>query len=351
MGNGAIQAKLEPLSQVKEINNIFFLRKKEGPKIRKVHYIILPSLCNISIFNLLLTPIILTYYALKLKPSFIISYHIIPYAFFAAIASLLSRRPYFICQTGELIQQISSRNKALTIILKMIIKRSMKFCVPGKSSVKYWKSIGIPSSKMVILHSTVDTDKYQLSLTPNRTYDFIYVGRIAKDKRPVHLIQSFSLLVKRYPNVRLLIVGDGPLISKIKALVYHLNINNNVHFAGYHLEVLPWLYKSKFILLASEVEGLPCAIMEGMSTGLIPITTNVGNLSDVIINGNTGYLLDDKNDKKEFAEKMSVLLNKEHAEVESMRMKAREIIVERHSHKISYLKWIEILGLQSGEHL
>lgn len=343
MGNGTIQAKLEPLSRINSIGNIYFLRKKIGPTIPKVKYILLPSLCKISFFNIILTPLLLTHYTIKCRACFIVSYHIIPYAFFAAIASFVTGRPYFVCQTGSLIQCLAEK-KLLWVFLKKVILKSKKLCVPGTTTFDYWKAKGIPVSKMCIIHSTIDTHKFSPEPFNGRLYDFVYIGSITPEKRIDFLLKAFASVCCRHPKTKLLLVGDGPLLESMKELSSLLNLNKNVFFAGFHQNVLPWLNKAKFIVLVSNSEGLPCAIMEGMSVGLIPITTRVGNLPDIVINGKTGFCFE-KDDIENLIRHMDHLLLSKPREIEPMRQNARRIIIEQHSHNFSIEKWKVLLGM------
>ena len=341
MGNGTIQAKLEPLSRIEKVQNIFFLRKTTGPSIPKVRYLTLPSVCRFSFFNIILTPLLLTYYVIRLKCSFIISYHIIPYAFFAAFASSISRKPYFVCQTGLRIQA-QANNKLFWLFLKPVLIKARKICVPGSKSELFWQSKKIPESQIIRLHSTVDTAKYTFPKKNNPTYDFLYVGRFAPEKRLPLLLKAFSTLINRFPESSMLMVGNGPLLEEIKRLSKEYKIDQKIEFSGYQQDVLPYLKKARHIVLTSATEGLPCAIMEAMSTGLVPITTKVGNLPDIVIDGKTGFL-STKDDPDTFASNMISALTLTYVEYYKMQNNARKTILNYHSHKFSKELWEALL--------
>jgi len=341
MTNGTIQAKLEPLSRLEEVSNIYFLRKSEGPKIDKVTYIILPKICRKSIFNLTLTPLLLVRYILKLKINYVISYHMIPYAFIAAFATRLTRTPYFVCQTGSEIQRFSEK-KMFWFFLKRVLKKARKVCVPGKFSRDHWIKKGIDPDHVQILHSTIDTEKYVPDESITNTYDFIYTGRFAEEKRNDFLVRAFAIVLKSCPDATLALVGDGPKREGIKVLVTELGLNNNITFIEYQNDVLPFLNQAQYVVMTSEMEGLPCSIMEAMSTQLIPVVTNVGNLSDIVIPWKTGYLVD-KNDMEGFASSMIELYHLPSETKANLQVQARKIIMEAHSHQSSILKWRNLL--------
>lgn len=341
MGNGTIQAKLEPLSSVDKISKIFFLRKEAGPIVNKVQYLVLPKICKYSIFNLSITPVLLIYYTIKHNARFIISYHIIPYAFFASIASFLTGRKYIVGQTGSEIERFSER-RPFWLLLSMVLSRADKILVPGNKSLNHWYRKGISDDKLIILHSTIDTDKFVPSKSSANTYDFIYVGRFDEEKNLEFLLMNFSKLCHSNPTLNLLMVGDGSKSQTLYTLVSSLGIARNVHFVGFHENVLPFLYEAKYILLTSIMEGLPTSIMEGMSAGCIPVVSNVGNLSDLISHGENGFLFE-SNDNDNFLEIMRYVIQLPDNQFENISSKAREKIISNHSHQSSIPKWNNIL--------
>lgn len=346
MGHGTIQAKLEPLIQIKKIDKIYFLRKERGPSIdSKVEYINLPAICKFSLFNILLTPFLLAYYTIRHKADLIIGYHVIPYAFFAFISSSLTGRPFIVCQTGSLIQR-KSNNKFFFKIFKYVINKSQKFCVPGKNAQKFWSSKSINEKKLLILHSSVDTNKFIPLNQQSDNYCFIYSGRLSQEKRIDLIIRSFSKLIKDYPHTKLLILGDGPLMHNLVILTVQLGLTQNIEFIGFKPDVRAYLARAKWFVMASETEGLPCALMEAMSMGLIPISSNVGNISDVITEGETGFLFQ-KNDEMELEKILRKVLILNPIRVEDISKKASQIIKDTQSHESSILKWENILSYSS----
>jgi glycosyltransferase involved in cell wall biosynthesis len=341
MGNGTIQAKLEPLSQMELIDIVYFLRKEAGPVIPKVEYILLPKSCRYPLIHLLITPFILSYYTILKKADLIVGYHFIPYAFFAYVASLITRRKFVVCQTGTYIQRYSNR-KIHWAWIKYLISKAYRFCNPGKSSFEHWTNKGVPKDKLIILHSTVDTTKYIPSnIEPN--YDFIYVGRFSPEKRVDLLLNAYSQVIEKYPLSKLALVGGGRDVELVTKLVNDLNLNDNVFFMGFQKNVLPYLHQAKYIIISSDSEGLPCSIMEGMSCGLVPISTNVGNLSDLIIENFNGFLVA-KGSITGLSNSMMKALELPRKDYLDFSERCRELIVEEHSHTNSIKKWSEIIN-------
>lgn len=112
------------------------------------------------------------------------------------------------------------------------------------------------------------------------------------------LLNAFSRLPLDYQNnAELILVGEGPDRQDLEKLTRDLNIESKVHFAGHasHTNVVTYLQKADIFCLSSLSEGLPVAVLEAMSCGLPVVATNVGGLSEAVIEGNTGLLVESCN--------------------------------------------------------
>jgi glycosyltransferase involved in cell wall biosynthesis len=221
--------------------------------------------------------------------------------------------------------------------------KSFKLLVPGSKSQSHWIAKGINRDKIDILHSTVNTLKFKPDTFAEKQYDFIYVGRFSEEKNLVFLIKAFNEVFCEFPDSKLIMVGDGPQFGTIEKLTSHYAIRDKVVFTGFRTEVLEYLHKSKFIVLPSIMEGLPTAIMEGMSAGCIPIASNVGNLSDIIVNQETGFLFT-SNSKDEFVTLLKSLIVYPENELRRISSNAQEIIKKSHSHFVAIEKWSSIIS-------
>ena len=154
------------------------------------------------------------------------------------------------------------------------------------------------SSKMFVtfpglsVRSDSNRDNLRKNLSiPADEIVLIYVGRLTKIKRPDRLVNSFNLAAKLNNKIRLLIIGDGELRNDLKKLAGDLKVN----FLGWRTDVYDLMNASDIAILTSDNEGMPITLIEAAHLGLPSISTEVGSVADVIINGKTGYLtpLDD----------------------------------------------------------
>jgi len=340
MGSGTFEAKLVPLSLVNKISQIFVLRKKSGPKINKVKYIILPNICRFKFFNMIITPILLSYYTVKTKSEIIISYHFIPHAMFASFASTISKKPYIVSQTGIYIQKYSQK-KIVGKIIKHILKKARYVNVPGTSSKEFWTKSKIDIQKINLLHSTINTEKF-LPTDSFPKYDFIFLGRLAVEKRINLIIEAFENLIKNHNEISLVIVGDGKQKEKLISIVREKKLEDKISFVGFQTNTNEWLNKAKIFVLSSFSEGLPTALMQAMACKLVCISTKVGNIQDMLINKQTGYTFD--SDDVEELSRLMEYTYLHYNDLSGIRLEARKIIEKNHSYSSAIKSWTQIIN-------
>ena len=339
MGHGTFEAKFIPLLQLEKIGKIIVVRKDEGPEISKLEYRILPRICKSKYFNLVLTPLILLYYALKEKPDFILAYHYQPHFYFGYLVAKLISKPLVVGQTGTDAQNVANKPFKGSL-LRYILKRVYSFNVPGKSTYDFWLNKGVSSHNLRVLHSTINTELF-VPCNSKKEYDFIFVGRLTEVKRIDKIIKAVAKLRNEYPNLKICIVGSGHLESELKELAKSKNVLDNFDFVGLQSDIQYWLSRATAFLMTSDSEGLPCAMMEAMSSGLICIGPDVNNMRDLLVEAETGFLFK-TNNVDELTNKMKhVTDNLE--KLDKIRINARELIVAEHSYKSAKDKWKKVL--------
>lgn len=91
-------------------------------------------------------------------------------------------------------------------------------------------------------------------------------------------------------RVHLHVVGDGPLRGELEARTSVLGLADRVHFHGFRRDIYDWLAHLDVVLMPSLHEGLPYTLLEAMSLGTPVVTSQVGGLAEVLIDGETGLL-------------------------------------------------------------
>ena len=117
----------------------------------------------------------------------------------------------------------------------------------------------------------------------------IHVSNFRKVKRVPDVIKIFEIVQKEIPS-KLLMIGDGPERMKSEQLCRKLKISNRVKFMGKLKSVEEFMSISDLFLLPSETESFGLVALEAMASKVAIISTNSGGLSEVNIDGVTGYL-------------------------------------------------------------
>ncbi|OGM10688.1 hypothetical protein A2Z22_05270 [Candidatus Woesebacteria bacterium RBG_16_34_12] len=110
--------------------------------------------------------------------------------------------------------------------------------------------------------------------------DIIYVGRLMDFKNVDLLIKSISLVKKHYPDVKCLIIGDGPEKEKLQTLTRQLGLSKNISFTGFiksHNDVYAFMKSSKVFVLPSTREGFGIVVTEANACGIPVITVDHKN--------------------------------------------------------------------------
>ena len=118
----------------------------------------------------------------------------------------------------------------------------------------------------------------------------IFVGRLAPEKRLPSLVRGFARAVAKFPEVVLVLVGDGPQRGELEMLVRELGLGANVRFTGRieTADVPLWLQASDIFTLVSELEGFPCSLVEAMSVALPSLVSEIPANRQLIETGING---------------------------------------------------------------
>lgn len=116
------------------------------------------------------------------------------------------------------------------------------------------------------------------------------VGRLAPVKDLPTFISASAQIAKADPSIAFVVAGDGPLRSEVEKEAKSL-LGDKIRFLGWEND-LPSLYSAlDIVVLTSRSEGTPVALIEAAAAGLPVVGTEVGGVSDVVVNGRTGFLV------------------------------------------------------------
>lgn len=203
-----------------------------------------------------------------------------------------------------------------------------------------------------VIHNFIDTDRFKR--IPNEDFRnafasdgehiIVHTSNFRKVKRIDDVIYTFAKLRGKV-NTKLLLIGDGPERRKAEELCRQLGACNEIHFLGKQDAIEELLSVADLFLLPSENESFGLSALEAMACGVPVISTNIGGLPEVNINGSSGFTCD-VGDTDDMAEKALQILSDPDM-LESMRINARKKALEFDKSLITpqyeklYLKAIE----------
>lgn len=174
-------------------------------------------------------------------------------------------------------------------------RRKFKKC----KDIQYVPGVGIDEEKFAFDLSDIEKIELKKSIGLNpKDFIMIYPAEISKRKRQIWLINTLNEILKRNPDIHLLLPGKDSLNGECQRLVNQMNLNNQIHFLGYRKDIPKLLKISDLSLSSAFQEGLPVNIMEAMYIGLPIVASNCRGNRDLVKDGVNGYLIDLKDEKK-----------------------------------------------------
>lgn len=116
-------------------------------------------------------------------------------------------------------------------------------------------------------------------------------GRVIEQKGLEFLVKAAAMLRPRYPDLRVLVVGDGPEREELEELSRAAGVSDRVHFLGIRMDIPDLLGTFDIYALPSRWEGLPMAVLEAMAAGLPVVASEVGGVPTAIRDGEEGLLV------------------------------------------------------------
>ena len=176
----------------------------------------------------------------------------------------------------------------LSRFLLPLALQSDRFVATNREIIQELIAVGVPADRITYLPNGVETDAIAMKADyalrdPVR---LIFVGRLHEQKGLDILFAAFRQLVRLYPdlNLRLQLLGDGPLREVLSSLARQLGIARQVDFVGMTRQVFEHLQQADIFILPSRAEGLSNALLEAMACGLPVVVSDIPANLDVIEN-------------------------------------------------------------------
>ncbi len=181
--------------------------------------------------------------------------------------------------------------------LFLISVGSSKILSVNKTNIQLYKR----NHKVKYIGNFIAPSNYDVSLYCEKAFDFIFVGRLVREKNLIFLLEVFE----EYRNSinsesNLIIIGDGYENTRIREHILEHGLEHSIELKGSvsHDSICEYYEKSRVLLLFSITEGFPTVILEALRFGVPCVVSDVGSNSDIIHNGINGYVFS-KEERKE----------------------------------------------------
>lgn len=201
----------------------------------------------------------------------------------------------------------------------------------------------------VVIPYGVDASEKSASLS-DAGFRVAYIGRIVERQKRMSLVmESLIQACRLNPRIEAVIIGDGPELERFKQQVVRARLQARIIFTGRvpPREVAKNLATVQACLLMSDYEGLPVALLEAMSMGIVPVVrVSDSGIPELVRHEETGLLVDDV--PRNCALALSRLADDRRLWSHCSRQ-ARALVTEQYSEESSYSRWTEMIdGLRTG---
>lgn len=257
---------------------------------------------NFSLLNDFKYFILIYKYIKKIKPDNIISFTIKPNLVSLIISKILSIKTIVtVSGLGTLFLRYNFLFKCYLVILKFLINKKVIIFFHNKSDQLIFKDNGLLKKVLyskIVFGSGIDFKKFRYSKKNFNNNNFVFIGRLIKEKGIEELLDVIPGIKKKNPTVKFKIIGEidkkNPRTIDQNRL-YSLIKKGYIEYSSFKSDLKKDYKNATCLILPSYREGLSKTLMEGMTTGLPIITTNVPGCEDLVKKSKSGLIVKLKN--------------------------------------------------------
>lgn len=225
---------------------------------------------------------------------------------------------------------------------KLMCLLSKSIIVYSKSLIKEWGLEKYKNKITVSYEHFLDLANFKVMSEYNCRRKIIgYAGRLSIEKGVLNYLEAIKLI----PECVFVIIGDGNLRSEIRTYIDENRMGEKVKLSGWvpHDKLPDYLNELKLLILPSYTEGLPNILLEAMACGTPVLATKVGAIPDVIIDGETGFLLEN-NSPECIAETVLNIFNMPADKLEKVSENARTLVKKNFTFEAAVKRWSKVFA-------
>lgn len=159
--------------------------------------------------------------------------------------------------------------------------------------IEHIHGIGVDPDRFEFDMSNIDRDNIRDNFTVG-PLDFLlmYAAELNENKNQIMLINAMKTLAKEYPNIKLILAGDGVYKERFEKEIRENFLQSNIFLLGHRTDIPELLKISDLYVATSRREGLPVNILEAMISGLPLVVTNCRGQRELVEDGKNGYIVE-----------------------------------------------------------
>ena len=215
----------------------------------------------------------------------------------AALAKIFKVRTLFLIRDGWFLEQVLESSRLKRRFIRRLLQIPYRIGGSGSKWIEMYEDIGVDLEKTVLIRNWLPIDFSPSAKvfvnSEARNVRFVFVGWLIEEKGIYELLEAISNLYEHY-DFQFTFVGGGTLFDSVKEYVAILHKPQRIRVMGWlsREELHQCLSDSDVFILPSYAEGFPNSLIEAMALGLPAICTDVGGVSDTLIDEETGFLIE-----------------------------------------------------------
>lgn len=304
LNENQLRAHLEPLVALQEVGSVLLVSDRPAPPIAKLRYVMPPpALVRVAgrAGAKLLVCLVL---ARRERPHWAVGLNLVPHGINAMLAAKVAGGQSLFhmiggpreilgggwCSDNAVLGRLPRPVQVLERLLFRLVRACDFVAVMGTRARRLLIERGMAADRVVPIPASVDESRFHPRAVDGHDYDLITVSQLIPRKRLDDFVGAVARLRETRPGVRAAIVGRGSVEAHLRALSERLGVADAIDFLGFRADVEELYARSRVFVLTSRSEGLSISIAEAMASGLPVVVTDVGEVRDLVREGDNGHL-------------------------------------------------------------
>jgi Glycosyltransferase len=258
-------------------------------------------------------------------------------------AKMFNNKVYWLLPSKTSLLSNGTLSKLTAVLSKICCNLCNGIILYSASLVSYWNLEKYRHKILIAQRHFLDFNTLTVTTPlPDRPLIIGYIGRLSGEKGVQHFAQALPSILGDQQDLHVLIGGDGVLKDSIEAILQEEGIATHVNLLGWisHDDLPTYLNQLRLLVLPSYTEGLPNIMLEAMACGTPVLATPVGAIPDVIIDGKTGFIME--NNSPECIEE-NVIRALNSPDLEQIAEAGRRFVEETFTFERVVERWKEVL--------